>query len=115
MFRLLKSHLLASPILATGICEYNANIELRSCDTDPCFSIIYTITCASFVPIVYFFYPETSGRSLEEIDAIFAESKSIFDTVQVAKQMPKMRLSELARGEKVANTELIESVREEHV
>ena len=41
--------------------------------------------CATFVPIVYFLYPETAGKSLEEIDAIFTESKSIFETVQVAK------------------------------
>lgn len=55
------------------------------------------MTCASFVPIVYFFYPETAGRSLEEIDAIFTKSKSIFDTVQVAKEMPKMKLADLTR------------------
>lgn len=67
---------------------------------DQDFSIIYTVTCASFVPIVYFFFPETAGRSLEEIDAIFAESRSIFDTVTVAKNMPRMRLTELAHGEK---------------
>jgi len=70
--------------------------------------IIYTVTCASFVPIVYFFFPETAGRSLEEIDAIFAESKSIFDTVRVARNMPKMRLTELAHGEK-AFPELVQS------
>lgn len=64
------------------------------------FSIIYTVTCATFVPIVYFFYPETAGRSLEEIDAIFVESRSIFDTVKVAKRMPKMNLTDLMRGEK---------------
>lgn len=70
-------------------------------------SIIYTVFCASFVPIVYFFYPETAGRSLEEIDAIFAESKSIFDTVKVAQRMPKMHLAELGYEKKVevANTD----------
>ncbi|EME85961.1 uncharacterized protein MYCFIDRAFT_186372 [Pseudocercospora fijiensis CIRAD86] len=33
--------------------------------------IIFTITNAAFVPIVYFFYPETSNISLEDIDKIF--------------------------------------------
>lgn len=68
--------------------------------TDQSVSIIYTVTCASFVPIVYFFFPETAGRSLEEIDAIFTNSKSIFDTVRVARNMPRMHLTELAQGEK---------------
>ncbi|KXT07092.1 hypothetical protein AC578_2465 [Pseudocercospora eumusae] len=33
--------------------------------------IIFTITNAAFVPVVYFFYPETSNISLEDIDKIF--------------------------------------------
>lgn len=33
--------------------------------------IIFTITNACFVPIIYFFYPETSNISLEDIDKIF--------------------------------------------
>jgi hypothetical protein len=28
---------------------------------------------ACFIPVIYFFYPETSRRSLEEIDLIFAK------------------------------------------
>lgn len=58
-------------------------------------SIIYTVTCATFVPIVYWFYPEVAGRSLEEIDAIFLESKTIFDCVGVARRMPRTRLADM--------------------
>ena len=32
------------------------------------FYIVWTVFNASFVPIVYFLYPETAGRSLEDID-----------------------------------------------
>lgn len=57
---------------------------------------------AIFLPILYFFYPETSGRSLEEIDLIFAkgydEKKSY---VKAAKELPHLSDSEvhaMARG-----------------
>lgn len=32
------------------------------------FYILWTVFNASFVPLTYFFYPETAGRSLEDID-----------------------------------------------
>ena len=37
-----------------------------------------------------------TGRSLEEIDEIFAESKSIFDPVHVAKRLPHRNLADFA-------------------
>lgn len=64
---------------------------------------------------MYFFYPETAGRSLEEIDAIFVESKSIFDTVQVARRVPRAHFTDLTRGEKVADPELFELAGEKEV
>lgn len=52
---------------------------------------------ACFLPVIYFFYPETAGRSLEEIDLIFAkgymEKKSY---VLAAKELPMLQESELA-------------------
>ncbi|CAF9934910.1 MAG: hypothetical protein HETSPECPRED_009404 [Heterodermia speciosa] len=41
------------------------------------FYIIWTIFNASFVPIVYLFYPETADRKLEDIDRLFRENQSI--------------------------------------
>lgn len=38
---------------------------------------------------VYFLFPETSGRHLEEVDMIFKRSTSIFDTVSVSRRLPK--------------------------
>lgn len=54
--------------------------------------------CVNFlwVPVIFFFYPETAGRSLEEIDIIFA--KAHVDGSQpwrVAATMPKLSLTEI--------------------
>lgn len=56
----------------------------------------FAILNALFIPIIYFFYPETSGRSLEEIDLIFAkghdENKSY---VKAAKELPQLNDAEV--------------------
>lgn len=51
--------------------------------------LVYCCINAACVPTIYFFFPETTGRSLEEIDDIFLSSESVFDTVRVAKSLPK--------------------------
>lgn len=38
---------------------------------------------------VYFFFPETNGLHLEEVDQIFRESKGIFHPVRVGKGLPR--------------------------
>jgi sugar porter (SP) family MFS transporter len=68
--------------------------------------IVYTVLNAAWVPIIWFFFPETSGRSLEEIDEIFAASNSIFDPVRVAKQLPKLHLTEFIAEVKEVNQEM---------
>ncbi|KAM0543142.1 hypothetical protein ACHAPJ_012484 [Fusarium lateritium] len=51
---------------------------------------------AIFFPIIYFFYPETSGRSLEEIDLIFAKGYTEkISYVTAAKQLPQMEEHEV--------------------
>jgi hypothetical protein len=89
--------LIPSAICPTHILDHRASPNRRS--------IIYTATCASFVPIIYFFFPETSGRSLEEIDAIFTESDSVFSAVQTAKKLPRMHLAELEVEDKIEKAE----------
>jgi hypothetical protein len=41
------------------------------------FYIIWTIFNASFVPIVWLFYPETAGRTLEDLDRFFTENQKV--------------------------------------
>ncbi|KOS38620.1 hypothetical protein ACN38_g10554 [Penicillium nordicum] len=47
--------------------------------------------CLNFVmiPIIYLFYPETAGLSLEDIDEVFIMSTGWLDAVRVAKQLPQ--------------------------
>ena len=42
------------------------------------FYIIWTVFNASFVPIVYLFYPETADRTLEDMDRLFRENHDVF-------------------------------------
>ncbi|KIW11419.1 hypothetical protein PV08_10719 [Exophiala spinifera] len=50
--------------------------------------IIFAVINAFIVPVVYFFYPETAYRSLEEMDTIFHKTKNIFTVVWTAKHEP---------------------------
>ncbi|KAJ5008855.1 Sugar transporter STL1 [Colletotrichum sp. SAR 10_99] len=50
--------------------------------------IVYAVISACIPVSVYFLYPETMGRNLEEIDLLFRESPSVFATVRFAKNRP---------------------------
>jgi MFS family permease len=50
--------------------------------------IIWAVLNAGFIPLVYFLFPETNGRSLEEIDRIF-EHSTFFNAVRHAKELPR--------------------------
>lgn len=39
--------------------------------------LVFLIISATIVPIVFFFYPETMGRSLEELEMLFVECETI--------------------------------------
>lgn len=55
-----------------------ANIEWKT-------YVVYAVLNVSFIPIIYFFLVETKGRSLEELDVIFAAPG---DSVKNEKRMP---------------------------
>jgi sugar porter (SP) family MFS transporter len=52
--------------------------------------VIFAVINAFIFPVVYFFYPETAYRSLEEMDAIFRKTKSYFSVVSVARNEPRL-------------------------
>ena len=41
------------------------------------------------IPVVYFFYPETAYRSLEEMDSIFRKCNSYLTVVKIARDEPR--------------------------
>lgn len=51
---------------------------------------------AIFFPIIYFLYPETAGRTLEEIDVIFAKGYAEkISYVKAAQDLPRLNETEV--------------------
>lgn len=84
----------------------------------------YTIFAAInllMAPVIYFFYPETAGRSLEEMDIIFSQTPvwEPWKVVKIAKELPFMHAGAnnnediehklVAKSEHIENNELFES------
>lgn len=60
--------------------------------------LFFAVVNACFLPIIYFFYPETAGRSLEEIDLIFAKGYlEDMSYVRASKEMPFLSDEEIER------------------
>lgn len=52
---------------------------------------MFAVFNAALIPSVYFFFPEPKGRSLEELDVIFASAHyEKISPVKQAKKMPKL-------------------------
>lgn len=60
--------------------------------------LFFAIVNACFLPIIYFFYPETARRSLEEIDLIFAKGYlENMSYVRAAKELPYLSDADVER------------------
>ncbi|EMC97586.1 hypothetical protein BAUCODRAFT_23853 [Baudoinia panamericana UAMH 10762] len=58
--------------------------------------LFFAVVNACFVPIIYFFYPETRRRSLEEIDLIFAKGYlENMSYVRAARELPYLTDEEI--------------------
>ncbi|KAI7855212.1 general substrate transporter [Circinella umbellata] len=60
--------------------------------------VIFAILNFLFIPIIYFYFPETKGRSLEEMDVVFAKANAEgVSPVKMAFDMPHYEGHELER------------------
>lgn len=50
--------------------------------------IVFGVVAALIPVSVYFLFPETMGRNLEEIELLFKDSPSMWSTVRFAKNRP---------------------------
>jgi hypothetical protein len=65
--------------------------------------IVYAVIAACVPISVIFFFPETMGRSLEEIELVFRESPSVFSTVKFAKSRPTNTPQQFLAGKEKAD------------
>ena len=61
--------------------------------------LFFALVNACFLPLIYFTYPETARRSLEEIDIIFAKGYTEHGTgyVQAARDLPLLTDEQIDR------------------
>lgn len=57
------------------------------------FYLVWAVVAGSIVPAVYFFYPETTGLSVEEIDQVFIDAPGVFSIVALAESRRRERKS----------------------
>ncbi|KKK25657.1 hexose carrier protein [Aspergillus rambellii] len=58
--------------------------------------LFFAVMNALFIPVIWFFYPETANRSLEEIDIIFAKGYSEnISYVTASQELPKLHDHEI--------------------
>ena len=82
------------------------------------FYIIWTVLNGAFVPIVYLFYPETAGRTLEDMDRYFREQPGVLvfrDKDAISNKRPEKYIEheeqEVRRASSVGATNMRKSSR----
>lgn len=67
--------------------------------------IVFAVIAACIPVSVYFLFPETMGRNLEEIELLFKDSPSAWSTVKFAKNRPIAMPQEFMGKEKSHHVE----------
>jgi len=57
--------------------------------------IVYACTGIAVAPMVYFLFPETNGRSLEEMDRVFSEPEHWWQVTSAARRLPRSELADI--------------------
>lgn len=53
--------------------------------------VVYAVIGASVVPLVYFLFPETKGRSLEDMKVLFSEPTRFGDVPLFSRRMQSLQ------------------------
>ena len=77
------------------------------------FYVIWTVLNGFMVPILYIFYPETAGRSLEDIDGMFAAQPTVwvFTSKSMTARKPSTSNGSPVSGDDVPNSPTEDPVR----
>jgi len=65
------------------------------------FYLVWAVVAGSIVPTVYFFYPETTALSVEEIDQVFIDAPNVFSVVALAERRRKEKKAMELAAERV--------------
>ncbi|KAL8292075.1 hypothetical protein RQP46_001541 [Phenoliferia psychrophenolica] len=77
--------------------------------------LFFAVINACFIPFIWLYYPETSGRTLEEIDLIFSKGyNERISYVTVAATMPKLTDEEIEAAGKAAHEFNMRATNPEH-
>jgi MFS family permease len=61
--------------------------------------VVFACLNAAMLPVIYLFFPETAGLSLEDIDEVFILSTGWLDPVRVAKRLPNKSNGPIPQGD----------------